>query len=180
MKVQVPIEETIARALASRYDLDKLQNSLDSTYNDPAVLKVIEEKAGIKTATVRDKKNLFNSAHGLSFKMEGKLSDPLRMIGWLVNWGAFVKKNGAPAGEVSAETLPANLVFWLETTHLRDEFKPKGTRSNPNLGETRESAKEREIREGKAALEETRRQVEEKEKSAKGNRQNTPATTAAK
>jgi hypothetical protein len=133
MKVTITIEPTLARALESRYDVEKLQNALDSAYNDTGKgkdgketgLVVVSEESGIKSAKVTDKKDLFQSTDGFTFKREGKVSDPRRFIAWNTNWTKFLKTNGNPSGEVTVDVLPANLVLWLEAKFLNKEAQAK-------------------------------------------------------
>lgn len=167
MKVTVQIESTVARSIATRYNLEQFQSALDADYNkakateaDQDSLAVKVGEGAIKSAKGTEAKGAqahgtFKSKDGFEVEREGKLNNPRRMIAWLVAWAKFVKANGSPSGEMEFTTtdaglvthpvIPANLLFWLETTFLKDELKPAkagngeakpkaGNRRNGNVG----------------------------------------------
>lgn len=117
MKTSVQIPAVVAAMLATRYDVEKLQNSLDSAYNDGAA--IIETETGIKSAKATEKKEKFDSKDGITLTRQGKLNNPLRFVAWLVNFAKFIKTNGEPSGELTEAILPANLLFWLESTFIK-------------------------------------------------------------
>lgn len=166
MKVSVYIEETLARSIATRYDLPKFQSALDADYNKGKVNEQDQENlaikigdGAIKSAKATEAKGAqthgsFKSKDGFEVDREGRLNNPRRMIAYLVAWAKFVKTNGTPSGEMEFTTteaglvthpvIPAGLLFWLESTFLKDELKPEakagngkakaGTRRNGNVG----------------------------------------------
>ena len=147
MKVSVNIEATVARSIATRYDLAKFQSALDADYNKAKIADTDQDSLAVKVGDGQIKSakgteakgaqahGVFKSKDGFEVEREGRLNNPRRMIAWLVAWAKFTKANGSPSGEmeftitdaglVTHPVIPASLLFWLESTFLKDEFKPK-------------------------------------------------------
>lgn len=154
MKVSVNIEATVARSIATRYDLPKLQSALDADYNKAKVNEQDQEGLGIKvgdgnikSAKATEAKGAqangtFKSKDGFEVEREGRLNNPRRMIAWLVAWAKFTKANGTPSGEMEFTTteaglithpvIPAGLLFWLESTFLQESLKPAKANGKPD------------------------------------------------
>ncbi len=119
MKVTVSIVAEVLAMLETRYDVPKLQNAIDSAYNDNTA--IIETETGIKSAKANEKKGKekFDSKDSITQVRAGKLTDPLRFVAWNVNFGKFIKTNGTPSGNLTEHILPANILFWLESKFLK-------------------------------------------------------------
>jgi hypothetical protein len=132
--LNVPMSAYIVRALSARYDVAKLQSALDADYNNDGGetakadhLAVNEKESGIQSAKAKEgktdgAKGEFSATEVHKVVRSGVLNNPRRFTAWLVAFGKFLKANGEPSGELTADILPAHLVLWLEAKFVQDDI----------------------------------------------------------
>lgn len=113
MKSTFQMHVAIATMLATRFDVSKITNAVQSTLNDATLIDGSEEfkRGNVKLVT---KGAEFKVGESSRAEYIGKANDPARFARWHDAIAALFKKCGDPNGPLTVDILPADVTFWLE------------------------------------------------------------------